>query len=485
MKRLYFLFFLITGLLFSASIQINAQIKLSTIKDKSKTVLKEKPVTKSNEKVMKTEVPEKSSNANSDAPSEILYVNINTGKNKNPGTMDAPMKNIDKAIEKAMPGQEIRIAGGTYMGTFNIGYLETDKPIRLRGSFDNDFANQDIVLHPTVFQPDNPSAGSSRKPLLQFSKDVDGSLVEGIVWDMGERNLYSPKEGLLEGIEGGRMLRSTEIMTGLNSTVEEACIKVLSQTTGGDLTVQNCVFVNGASYAILAGHRSGNYKILNNVFVANRMAALEIFGTCAGSKEQKDMVECGNVEIAYNTILFTWSRLKDLADMGYGVRFMTKLTYDVHNNIIGTTVKGALDDSRFCRDDFIQVYDNIFFGNKDGDLYYTPASNTKLNLRVDQFDDLEFARIENNLDALPGELSVYQPYLKGFYNVQYSETTQYDPNSAANQWARALGMNQTGTMQSNVTMHMNKYPWKETLKLFGAIEGYGAQNFYVEHAKVN
>ena len=261
----------------------------------------------------------------------------------------------------------------------------------------------------------------------------------------------------------------------MNSTVEEAAIKILSKSQGGDVTIQNCVFVNCASYAILAGHRSGNYKILNNVFVANKMAALEIFGTCAGSKEQRDMVACANVEIAYNTILFTWSRLKDLLDMGYGVRFMTKLKYDVHHNIIGTTIKGGLDNSRFCRDDFIQVYDNVFFGNKDGDLYYTPASNTKLNLRVDQFEDLEFERIDNNLDELPGELNVYQPYLLGFYNVQYSETTNYDPNSAQNQWARALGMNQSGTMQSKSSMHMNKYPWKESLKLFGAINGYGAQ----------
>lgn len=473
MIRINLFLIVLFSVLFSAS-SLNAQINMSKLKSKAKSFQKEKIVDKphNNTKEAHVESAEKPTTTTFD---DIIHVDINRGKNKNSGTVDAPMKNIDKALSAAMPGQEIKVAGGTYMGTFNIGYLETDKPIRLRGSFDPTFTNQDIENHPTVFQPDNASAGSSRKPLLQFTNEIDGSLIEGFVWDMGERNLYSPKEGLLEGIEGGRMLKSTEQITGFNSTVEEAHIKILSKTKGGDLTVRNCVFVNGASYAILGGNRSGNYKILNNVFVANRMAALEIFGTCAGSNQQRDMVACGNVEIAYNTILFTWSRLKDLMDMGYGIRFMTKLTYDVHHNIVGTTIKGGLDNSRFCRDDFIKVYDNIFFGNKDGDLYYTPASNTKLNLRVDQFEDLEFERVDNNLDQLPSEMSIYQPYLKGFYNVQYSETTNYDPNSPENYWARALGMNQSGTMQSNVTMHMNKYPWRETLKLFGVIEGYGAQ----------
>jgi hypothetical protein len=38
-----------------------------------------------------------------------------------------------------------------------------------------------------------------------------------------------------------------------------------------------------------------------------------------------------------------------------------------------------------------------------------------------------------------------------------------------------MGMNQQGTMSSSASMFMNKYPWKETLDLFGAHSEYGAQ----------
>jgi hypothetical protein len=135
---------------------------------------------------------------------------------------------------------------------------------------------------------------------------------------------------------------------------------------------------------------------------------------------------------------------------------------------------GGIDNTRFCKNDYIQIDHNIMFGNKGGDLEYSPASNTKLQLYVNQFEDLEFASVKGNIGEAP-DLAVNKAYLKGFYGARYSEKTNFDHNSAENQWARALGMNQSGTISSTVSMYMNKYPWKETLKLFGAYKGYGAQ----------
>jgi len=405
----------------------------------------------------------------------VIHVSMATGKNSNDGSKASPVKNIDKAIQMAKVGDEIKIAGGIYMGTFNVGFLESDKPLKMYGSFNEEFTKQDIVNTPTVFQPDNASGGKSRKALLRFTKDVNGTIIDHIVFDMGERNAYSLKEGFVEGIEGGRLLQPTEGNPGGgNSTVTEPCIQFVSATTGGDVTIQNCVFVNGASFAIQAGHRSGKFTVKNNVFVANRMASIEIFGTCAGSNQPKDMIACGEVEIAYNTILFSWSRLKDFLDMGYGVRIMTKLKYNIHHNIIGANIMGGIDNTRFCKNEYVQIDHNVMFGNKGGDLEYSPASNTKLKLVVNQFEDLEFASVKGNIGEAP-QISVNQAYLKGFFGARYSEQTNFDPNSPENQWARALGMNQSGTISSTVSMYMNKYPWKETLNLFGAMKGYGAQ----------
>lgn len=456
-------------------VDTNAQIgklkdKLKNTKLKTKTVTKEKTTSNNSQ----TSSNNKQSSNDAGLTGKIWYVSKTTGKNKNAGTKDAPLKNIDKAIKMAQVGDEIYIAGGKYMGTFNIGYLESDKPLRLYGSWDANFTKQDIVNHPTLFQPDNASGGKSRKALLRFTKNVENTMIDGIVWDSGDRNLYDTKKGIVEGVEGGLMRLPTEPLPGFNSTVGEPLISFRSATRGGNITVQNCVFVNGASFALQAGLFTGTFKVLNNVFVANKMAAVEIYGTCAGSNQKANMVACGEVEVAHNTILFTWSRLKDYLDMGYGVRIMTKLKYNIHHNIIGANIMGGIDNSRFCKDEFVKIDNNILFGNKGGDLYYTPASNTKLQLTADQFEDLEFESVSNNDGTAPA-IPVNQAYLKAFFAARYKETTNYNPNSTQNQWARALGMNQQGTMTSSATMFMNKYPWKEALKLFGGSAKAGAQ----------
>ena len=41
-------------------------------------------------------------------------------------------------------------------------------------------------------------------------------------------------------------------------------------------------------------------------------------------------------------------------------------------------------------------------------------------------------------------------------------------------WAH-LDLNQVGTITSKVSMYANKYPLDDAIKLFGAIDGYGAQ----------
>lgn len=463
-KNLTFVLSLIVLLFFG----LNASAQFGSLKNKIK---------KSKDKISKKS--DKPSDDKKDLKEDALstkiwYVSKSRGKNKNSGTKDLPLKNIDKAVKLCEVGDAIYIEGGMYMGTFKIGYIESDKPLRLYGSWDENFNKQDIVNHPTLFQPNNASAGKSRKAMLRFTKNVENTMIDGIVWDSGERNLYDPKKGFVDGLEGGLMRLPTEPLKGFNSTVGEPLISFRSATRGGNITIQNCVFVNGASFAIQAGLHSGTFKVFNNVFVANKMAAIEIYGTCPGSKMKNNMVACGEVEISQNTILFTWSRLKDYLDMGYGVRIMTKLKYNIHDNIIGANIMGGIDNSRFCKDDFIKIDNNILFGNKGGDLYYTPESNTKLQLTVDEFEDLEFESVSGNKGEAP-DILVNQAYLKGFYSARYKETTNYDPNSSVNQWSRALGLNQQGTMTSNATMFMNKYPWKEALLLFGGSNKVGAQ----------
>ncbi len=404
-----------------------------------------------------------------------LYVSKQNGNNKNDGSKGSPLKNLDKAIQLAVPGASIFITGGVEMGTLNVGYIESDKPVKIFGSYDESFSRQDMAAHPTVIQPDNESARSTKKPVMRFTKDVRGTVIDHIVFDGGQRNAYHAKEGIVEGIEGGRLLPDSERPPVGYATIHEPLLQFVSATTGGDVTVQNCVFVNGASFALQAGHRSGKFAVKNNIFVGNRMAAIEIYGTCAGTGGPNNMALCGDVEIANNTILFTWSRTKDFLDMGYGIRVMTKCNYNIHHNIIGASILAGVDHTRFNKNEWVKVDNNIFFVNKDKDLHYSPASNTRLRIDVSDFGDLEINSANGNQSSIPKELKINRNYLNGYLNARYVEQTDLDRNSAANRWRSLMGMNLQGTMSSVVTMFCNRYPWKEALYLFGNVRDYGAQ----------
>lgn len=161
--------------------------------------------------------------------------------------------------------------------------------------------------------------------------------------------------------------------------------------------------------------------------------------------------------------------------MGYGVRVMTKCGYDIHHNIIGASILSGVDHTRFNKDEWVKVNHNIFFVNKDEDMHYSPASNTRLRVNADDFGDLEIAEANGNKNYIPKGLKVNKAYLEGYLNARYSEQTDLDRNSPANRWRSMLGMNLQGTMTSSVTMFCNRYPWQEALQFFGNVEGYGAQ----------
>jgi hypothetical protein len=406
---------------------------------------------------------------------KAIFVDQSTGKNSNPGTRESPLKNLDKALKSAAAGDTLLVAEGTYSGTFAIGYLESDKPVKLYGGFAAGFGGRDPVRHPTLFRPDNASGAKARKPLVRFTKEIDGLVIDGFIFDMGGRNSYHPTDGKPEGVDSGMLTLPPAKAPGENATVTEPCLSIPSAAQGGQAVIRNNVFLNCASFAIQAGLRGGRLSVVNNVFVANRMAAIELYGTCPNRGGPKSLPMCGETEIAHNTILFTWSRLKDFLDMGYGVRVMTKLGYDIHHNLIGANIMAGVDHSRFNNNEWVKLDNNLFFVNKQADLEFSPASNTSLDLTADQFDDLELASNAGNRNEIPSGLTIDPAYLEGFLGARYSEQADFDPGSPANQLRSMLGLNKQGKLTSSVSMYGNRYPWRSALRLFGAVGGAGAQ----------
>ena len=107
-------------------------------------------------------------------------------------------------------------------------------------------------------------------------------------------------------------------------------------------------------------------------------------------------------ECAYNTILFTWSRLNDLADMGFAVRNNENCNANIHNNIIGLNVLTGFDNTKGNpKKKTTKLDNNIFFLNRESDVQMT-MSPSVVKVKVDGFEDLEgtdgIESIEGNID---------------------------------------------------------------------------------------
>ena len=416
---------------------------------------------------------------------QALYVSSENGNNRNDGSKSSPFKNIQKAIDAAADGTTIYVAQGNYYGLLNKGTINITKPVKIVGGYSADFATRDVLKNLTMIQPTPESNGSQDgQGTVQIQVNKAGSevVIDGLIFDRGNTISYNPKgEGQPEGVAsammqpigakgvGGPDLTTPEVLTSQTA-------QIYLDNPQCNITISNCAFINSPNYGIRGNYRTGKIIITNNIFINCRMAACEIPGSDAQTNVK--------VEFNYNTVLFSWSRLKDMADMGYGYRYMTGADSYVHHNIIGLSTFSGLDRTRVDSNKdkeakrITTAEHNIFFLNKQTDLTM-PGGGMFLRVKAQDFDDVEqLAEVTGNktlTDPAAFKGKINAAYLNGFLTATYKESTDYDPNSPANTFRSAMGMNQVGTMQSSASMFANRYPWKEALQLFGAMNGYGAQ----------
>lgn len=407
-----------------------------------------------------------------------IYVSKETGKNSNAGTKDAPLKNLQKALDKAKDGDKIYVAQGNYSGIRDIGFLEVKTAVEIYGGYSKDFSNRDILKYRTTVIPSNEaSKTSSSKPLLGIlhtGRKTGLTVIDGLIFDKGEANNYHGSDGKPKGVSTGYLTIPPQKGTKPNITPDTPLIKGVA---GGICIIQNCVFNNSPHFAIQVGiEAGGKMKILNNVFTSSVMGAIEVWGRGRGNDSE--------LEVAYNTILFTWTRTRYFEDMGYAVRFKTRCHTDIHHNVIGCAYMGAisktnidapksLEESRISKMDH-----NRFFLNKFADLVLPSGGGMFENVRAADFEDLEMTSAEGNeeLKDVGGlKNALNKAYLEGFLSISFSESTDFDPNSPVNQFRAAMGMNQVGKISTKVSMFGNQYPLEDSLKLFGAVKGFGAQ----------
>ena len=415
-----------------------------------------------------------------------IFVSLATGKNSNPGTKAAPYKNLWKAINVAKDNDVIHIAEGIYPGRMKCGWFKLEKPVSLFGGYSSDFTKRDPLKFKTMFQPRNEhndkKAGAQGILHIELSKSPMTApkgfhmVIDGIIFDDGFASSYHATKGKPAGFDTGMWLEGpawNKTADKFPSANRYSIYTAAASRGDGNLTIKNCTFVNGSNYAVNVNWFKGKVAILNNVFCNNRMLSVNV--SCSNGRERIDW------ECAYNTILFTWSRLNDLADMGFAIRNNTNCNANIHNNIIGLNVLTGFDNTKGNpKQKTTMLNNNVFFLNRESDVQMT-MSPSIAKVRVDSFEDLEGAdgieSIEGNIDLKDPNIfkgRINAKYLNAFLSMKYSEKTKLDPGKC-NALRSVLGLPLQGTITTTCDMYANRYPMEDSLKLFGAVKDYGAQ----------
>jgi hypothetical protein len=187
-------------------------------------------------------------------------------------------------------------------------------------------------------------------------------------------------------------------------------------------------------------------------------------------------------EFKKNTVLFTWSRTSELSDMGFGVRTTANVKSELEDNIIGLSVLTGWDNTKgLDKTKKIEAKGNVFFLNRQSDAQVTKSPSV-VKVKVDDFeDDLEgnygIEKAEDNValadpKVFNGRLNT--AFLNAFLSMKYSESATLDAGKL-NAFRQAVGLPMQGTIVSKVDMFGNRYPLEDALKLFGAMDGKGAQ----------
>ncbi|MBR1587179.1 MAG: hypothetical protein IJ658_02530 [Kiritimatiellae bacterium] len=415
-----------------------------------------------------------------------VYVSLSTGKKKNAGTREAPLKNLWHALQKASDGDTIHLAEGVYPGNAKCNWFLIDKAVSIIGGYSPDFAARDPLKHRTMFQPLNENNDKKGTGLGIFTIQFDmakpapkgvNMVFDGLIFDDGQAQSYHPVKGKPEGVETGMWLEPpAKGNTPFASAKRYLVYSATANRAEGDITFRNCLFLNAGNIAMNLNWYKGKVKMENNVFCNNLMVGANVYS----SNPQPGAVEW---EFEKNTVLFTWSRTSELSDMGFGIRTTANVKSEIEDNIIGLSVLTGWDNTKgLDKTKKIEAKGNVFFLNRQSDAQVTKSPSV-VKVKVDDFeDDLEgnygIEKAEDNVGladpkVFNGRLNT--AFLNAFLSMKYSEKATLDAGKL-NAFRQAVGLPQQGTIVSKVDMFGNRYPLEDALRLFGAMAGKGAQD---------
>ncbi|MFA6093306.1 MAG: right-handed parallel beta-helix repeat-containing protein [Elusimicrobiota bacterium] len=314
------------------------------------------------------------------------------------GTKEAPSGLLWKALDKAVRGDVIHVAEGTYNGKGGCGHFMIKVPdLTLVGGYASDFSARDPFKHPTV---------------LERAKDYAGD------WTGLPEGIIASKEGadagglILDGFTLNAQSRNGYYDDGSINIAKSYPGRAL-HVSGANVKIRNCVLLNPLGPGIESPWTGPDNEVVNTFIVDTFREGLSTRSSQKGAA----------VHIRNCTFAFTWFYPTQGGGIPVFVGREGKTVLE--NNVIAYThTEGGSAGyavSNTFGNDRTALKGNVFFSNPAG--YYKYMDEDKKNLLITkpaELKDLDadpssymLEKAGGNADADPG-IEPPQSFLEAF-----------------------------------------------------------------------
>lgn len=322
------------------------------------------------------------------ATARDLYVSATTGSNDNPGTKEAPMKLLWRAMSELQKGDYIRVAEGVYRGQKKSGVMPkiTVGPVTIEGGWKADFSERNPFKYLSIITGASDVGGSTGE-VFQF-EDPDGKgtpiVLDGFCIDRGTGNAYyghgeggtDKQEGYSDSSPWGYQAINKK-MSGSDPAIE-----LLGK---GSFTVRNMLIVNNPWWGIyIKGGGSGEIVIENNFILGYQGRGIEAI---AGGGWGKPKFIIRNNTVAFGCEMEGRALSLDPRPDYSG-------SYLVTNNVLLGGMQGGIM-TKFTADTLV-AENNLIFGFRGAD--YGQGGSPTANIK-DWEDEVTFKNKKNVHEA--------------------------------------------------------------------------------------
>jgi len=285
------------------------------------------------------------------------------------GSLERPAKDLGNLAEDLEPGDVVCIAGGTYRGRADSGADLITVPVSIYGGFAPDFASRDPWgAHMTVFSGQHnaqnfvtdtrltiDTSDFATKLMAARGQDtVHTVLVDGIVFDNGDRNYYA---------DGGTAQIIRMGTAGHTPTPESGALTIRTGITS-TVVVRNVIALNTApTQGVIALFPGAAAEVLieNNVAVNNTGAGFHL-GTNIAAMDPNDYP---SYTFRNNISVFNEKHTAFGSFGGSGIILEAGTKVDISGSIFAFNDNYGIDNAK--RADDIVVTGNMIAFNANAD----------------------------------------------------------------------------------------------------------------------